>query len=286
MSKVYSSPIKYAGAKRWLFRKIIKYLKNETIIVSPFVGGATIELNLAMRGKKVLAYDADTDLVRFWNAYLTDCDKIISESKEILNNHSTTELAEIKKKDNWRHDPTWFYIFNKLSYSNKPDNYVKKHYIIENEHYHIFKDGKPRRVFALSKNLLADRYKCLDLHIAESDFEDTLNNHKDILAYCDPPYLTTEYLYSINKQGFEHERLAEALDKHQRWILSYNDHPAIRELYKGYRIIETNMLSTFRKNNKAVPKTELLIFSNSIDVDKYVTQPPKFKKEQPCHFQP
>jgi len=61
------------------------------------------------------------------------------------------------------------------------------------------------------------------------------------LFYCDPPYVEAEHYYKKENVDFkpeDHLRLAEILSGIKgKFVLSYYDHPLIRELYKSYNII-------------------------------------------------
>ncbi len=59
----------------------------------------------------------------------------------------------------------------------------------------------------------------------------------DAFFYCDPPYFGTEHYYQ-NTDGFgrdQHILLRDMLANSQgQFLLSYNDDPFIRELYKDF----------------------------------------------------
>ena len=69
------------------------------------------------------------------------------------------------------------------------------------------------------------------------DFEDFLNDYPGYV-YCDPPYVDAESVYYFKRgQSFDHHRFAEVLKSRESgWLLSYNDHPLVRELYAGYQM--------------------------------------------------
>jgi DNA adenine methylase len=76
--------------------------------------------------------------------------------------------------------------------------------------------------------------------IEQMDFERLIETYDgaDTFFYLDPPYHGTEDYYAGGhfRRG-DHERLREALGKIKgKWLLSYNDTAAVRELYKGYNI--------------------------------------------------
>jgi site-specific DNA-adenine methylase len=85
-----------------------------------------------------------------------------------------------------------------------------------------------------------------------ADFKDSIAAHPDAALYLDPPYclnkekgndgVNRETLYGSEgdlHKGFDHEGLANILKSREKWVLSYNDCEYIRELYDGYKIVET-----------------------------------------------
>ena len=64
----------------------------------------------------------------------------------------------------------------------------------------------------------------------------------DAFFYLDPPYVGTENYYK-DIDGFgirEHEELARMLKSIKgKFLLSYNDSPIVRELYKDFTIVES-----------------------------------------------
>lgn len=76
--------------------------------------------------------------------------------------------------------------------------------------------------------------------------------------YLDPPYwIQGEFLYEHSFIEADHVRLVEALRTTKaKWVLSYDDHPAIRKLYEGWADVrETNpILCSIGPNGKGKPK--------------------------------
>lgn len=79
--------------------------------------------------------------------------------------------------------------------------------------------------------------------IEQEDFERLLKTYDrpDALFYLDPPYYAAEKYYPDRFQPEDHERLRAALGRIRgRFILSYNDCVPIRELYRGYTMVEVD----------------------------------------------
>jgi len=76
--------------------------------------------------------------------------------------------------------------------------------------------------------------------IENQDFERLIKTYDrpDALFYLDPPYYEAEKYYPDRFNPEDHERLKNCLEIIKgKFILSYNDCPQIRELYKNYNIV-------------------------------------------------
>lgn len=114
-----------------------------------------------------------------------------------------------------------------------------------------------------------------DAHCTSYDFSQLITDTSyDSLLYLDPPYYHKgNVLYQCGFSQQDHERLATLLKatKHQ-WVLSYDDCPEIRELYKWAYIepLDVNYSITalkHKKTGKRISRTkgELIISAEKVD---------------------
>lgn len=97
--------------------------------------------------------------------------------------------------------------------------------------------------------------------IENRDFETLIKQYdfEDAFFYCDPPYSTGCGYDVTSTRDFDHERLREILGNIKgRFLLSYDDSPKIRELYKGYEMIEVERLNGI--NNRSDVENRKKIF--------------------------
>lgn len=106
--------------------------------------------------------------------------------------------------------------------------------------------GADRNTFGCSKKAMHNAIERLpeiqqrlkDVVIENRSYDAVIKtyNKEESLFYLDPPYYNAEDFYN----GFTHDdhlRLREQLVTVKGWfILSYNDHPAVRELYHDFNI--------------------------------------------------
>jgi DNA adenine methylase len=95
---------------------------------------------------------------------------------------------------------------------------------------------------------LMDRYKSADR----------------VLLYVDPPYYEVgNSLYAVGMSPHAHSRLASWLagHRHLSWVLSYDDHPTVRALYKSCNIARARWAYYSTKHD--VNGAELIITSDT-----------------------
>ena len=101
------------------------------------------------------------------------------------------------------------------------------------------------------------------VYVFNEDFERLIRrfDRPDTLFYCDPPYYGSEKEYEYAFTAEDHERLARTLRGIAgNFLLSYNDHERIRELY-DWATIETvtTRYSLARSTEARQSVTELLV---------------------------
>lgn len=242
------SPIIYVGGKSFAVDYILSLVPQGRDIMSPFVGGGSIELALSCRGQAVSAYDAFRPLVLFWQGVTEHGGAAVAQvSGPIIDD--VTGLDALKKVRNQ---------IRELASQQQPDT------LLCAALYHVvnvcsfsgtgFASGfsKRRKEQSSYSVRYMDIFRMPDLlDVRLGHFRDSIPQHKGDFIYADPPYdLKTNNLYGYSGQlhkEFSHEEFAQVLLSHTGgFILSYNDTPRIRALYSGYPIIP------LRKNNGMV----------------------------------
>lgn len=106
--------------------------------------------------------------------------------------------------------------------------------------------GLRSRDMEVAKGYLNEVSERLNKVVIENlDFQQILRTYdkEDALFYLDPPYYETEKYYPDRFMPEDHIRLRDALGGIKgKFILSYNDCEYVRELYKGYAIIEVDRM--------------------------------------------
>lgn len=260
------SPLRYAGGKSLAVGLIIELIPdNVKKLVSPFFGGGSVEIACASKlGMEVLGYDIFDVLVNYWNVQIQDPVKLANYLKKFSPTREGFIEAKATLKKHWKKEEI---IKNKIALA-------AHYYFNHNTSYGPHFLGSPSSVY-----LQKDRYETLiekvknfdagNLTVKNDRFENTILEHGNDFLYCDPPYylggesktfvgMYPHRNFPIHHKGFDHQLLCDMLKKHKGgFILSYNDCPEIREIYKGFEMFAPEWQYTFSQGDTRIGKNRL-----------------------------
>ena len=249
-----NSFISWIGGKRLLRKKILEEFPEQGTF-SRYIevfGGAGWVLFASDRHAKMEVYnDVNGNLVNLFRCIKYHPDAVQNELQYILISreqfYDAREQIEIRGMTDIQRAAR-FYILIKESFGADVRSF-----------------GLRPRDIEKAKEYLIQVSKRLNKVVIENlDFQKILKNYdkNDALFYLDPPYYETEKYYPDRFMPEDHVRLKEALDVIKgKFVLSYNDCEYIRELYKGYHIIEVERLHNLVMKERK-PKYKELIIKN------------------------
>lgn len=266
------APIRYAGGKSLAVGHIIEHIPNNIeLIISPFIGGGSIEIAISNELKiPVIGYDIFDILVNFWNEFLKHKKRLI---RNLENKNPTKEFYENVKselKQVWnkklklsKEELAWKYYFNhSLSFGPGFLGWISSKYLNKTKYDNLIKklSEKPNS----------------NLRVFKLDFRKSIPKHNKNFLYLDPPYFLngTSTLFKgiypmrnipIHHNNFDHIKLAELLKNHKGgFILSYNDCKEIRELYKNFKIINVQWQYTMGQGETRIGKNRIRYKQNHV----------------------
>lgn len=119
-----------------------------------------------------------------------------------------------------------------------------------------------RRLFGLIREL-EDRMA--NVIIENQDFETLIKHYDraDTFFYADPPYFSSEEMYAVGFDWNDHVRLRDTLKNIKgRFLLSYNDCPEIRELYRDFTILDFSRTHSMVQRYEAGKEFKELLIAN------------------------
>jgi len=290
--------LRYAGGKSKAIKHITPFVEKYDKIVSPFIGGGSLEVHWATTlNKKVIGYDVFDVLVNFWNILLNQNNDLADKMDQI--NPNAEEYARIKeilmksaetqnmlkdwKTDYYKRDDVisldsltmaaYYYFNHNCSYGPGYLGWGSSVYL---------KQKTWDKMIQSIRNFKTD-----NLRVGLMSFEESILKHKDRFLYLDPPYYLDKDNDKDNKMhkgmypmknidvhhsGFDHELLRDLLLNHNGdFVLSYNNCETIREYYKDFEFYfpewsysMSNGESRIGKNRKELNDSKIVKESHEI----------------------
>lgn len=285
------SPLRYPGGKSKASKILSEFIPEDvTSVVSPFFGGGSFENFLALRGKKVRGFDLCEPLVDFWNAYLHRKDEVFTRiramSAEILAPEFYVEVPEMteggEEPEMPKLDPELrkqqraiFSEWKEIALTSADAFERGLHYFALNRcaFSGLTLIASPMSTVNIEKKFGAkaiNNLEKIDFAVGSVEHKscfDVIADSGDEFLYLDPPYVmetkSKEAIYGKDGElhrGFDHLKLAQLLrDYEGRWVLSYLDVPAVREMYDFATITERSWRYTMKPGGNRPEGKELVI---------------------------
>ena len=258
--------INWVGGKR-LLRKTIAPLIPEDIqsYIEPFGGGGWVLFYKDKWADLEIYNDLDSRLVNLFrivkyhpNAFIEEYSLLLGSREMFFEFLNATPVTDIQKA-------VQFYYLITRSFGGRGDTFgtVKK-----------TSGGASKSQKNVPLKITAIHERLDKVLVENRDFEKLIKqyDHEGAFFYCDPPYSKGCGYEVTSTKDFDHERLREVLGNIQgRFLLSYDDSPKIRELYKDYEMIALERLNGInnREGTKRNKMFKELLIANYPIKEKY-----------------
>lgn len=248
------SPLAWVGGKSKLTSTIIPLIPPHKCYVETFAGAAWL-LFRKPESKVEVINDINSDLITLYRVIQNHLEEFVRYFKwSLISREEFARLQAVPAEtltDIQR--AARFYYLVRNSFGAK----------IVAQSFGIASTSKPRlNLLRLEEDLSEAHLRISRTTIENLPYETLLKRYdnKDTFFYCDPPYWNCENDYGkglFGKEDFTHLRdvLAACQGK---WLVSINNVPQIKELFKGYEVKEVKTSYSINSGNSK-PVTELLI---------------------------
>jgi DNA adenine methylase len=238
------SPLRYPGAKRQLIPMFDALLRdrNTGTFIEPFAGGASVSLHVAANGlaDRVVLGESDPLVYQFWQTACFDTDWLISQVETVDVSLSTWNRLRNAEDGDPRGQALACLFLNRTSFSgilHRRAGPIGGR--AQRSAYGIgcrFPRGElVRRLQLVGKLAEAGRIAVVYLGDYQATITTALKTYgsADALVYLDPPFFAkAATLYRESFTTEDHRRLARyVMGLREPWVLSYDHHPAIHDLY-------------------------------------------------------
>lgn len=244
--------IPWIGGKRKLAEHILPLFPEHINYVEPFCGAAAIFF-IKEPSKVEIINDVNGDLVNLY--------RVVKHHLEELYKQFKWALAS---RENWQHlKETPPHVLTDIQRAAR-FLYLQKQAFggkVEGQTFGTSATSRPRfNIFTLEQDLADAHYRLASATIENLDWAKIIEKYDrpDALFYCDPPYWQTEG-YGVPFGFDQYERMAElAKTIKGKLIISINDHPDIREVFKGLKVKEVEYKYTVGGGDKLSDCVELV----------------------------
>lgn len=269
-----ASPLRYPGGK-WrlsLFfsRLIALNFDHPPVYVEPYAGGASLALSLLLSNKvsEIFLNDLDPAIHAFWHTVLYRTDELI----ELIETTAVTPFewkrqkriyAARSRKERMKFAFATFFL-NRTNHSG-----ILNGGMIGGKN----QTGEWKLDARFNRSELASRIKKIfdlrsQIHLSNYDAADFIRYHRRgqrKLIYLDPPYYHAgPRLYLNAYQPDDHAEVRDHVLKLRcKWIVSYDDVPQIRNLYRKCNSRRINLLHTARTARLG---KEVMFFSPGLQI--------------------
>jgi len=254
-----NSIISWVGGKRLLRKKILPLIPKHDIYCEVFGGAAWVlfgkspnkeDWQVSAKSRYTEVYnDINGDLVNFWKYIKNHPEAFVTELNQYLISRELFDIFTQHQPKTELERAIRFYFQLSCSYGSRSKNFC------------IMQGYKYMPLRQLEKVKVASE-RLQQVIIEKQDYEKIINRYDspNTFFYLDPPYYTKEHLYDReDADAFDkHEEMAKQLRAIKgKFLLSYNNEPYIRKLYKGL-IIET-VEAQYTVSGSFQTQTELMI---------------------------
>lgn len=243
--KEIKSNLRWPGGKSKMTKILKDYFPdNIDKYLEIFTGGGSVLLYIIQNynPKIIFANDIDDKLINYYQTIKLNPQQVIDECMEIKNNYNYQTFRDIFYNLN-RNIASHFFISNKTSFSGLNNNYSEQAYDRNFSVNCIKKINDISNVIQNTNFLNYDFININDDIIELNDIDDIIELN-DFFIYLDPPYYGNKKNGLYGDKGklhkeFNHDELFNWVEKYttnNKIMISYDDSPYIRELYKNYNI--------------------------------------------------
>lgn len=247
-------PISRMGGKSQLRNRIIKMIPQEHLCyVEPFFGAGWVFFGKE-ESKVEVINDVDKELINLFKMikhHSEEIERLLEYEISSRDSFNDYKNMDVKSLTEIQRAIRFIYIISQ-SFASKGGTYG------------YGTTSRPSPQIFNTNTLVYLKERLRNTYVENLDYKKIFEKYdrKHTFYFCDPPYLETDG-YENEFSEEDHKDLNNILNNVQgRFLLTINDHEKIRELYKNYKIIETEVRYSVSRESTGRRKFKELIITN------------------------
>ncbi len=254
---MHSSPIiPWMGGKRRLADRLMPLFPAHECYVEVFCGGAALYFLRPQPAQTEVINDINGDLVNLYRVVQHHLEEFVRQFKWALTSRQVFKWLQDAKPDGMTdiQRAARFYYLQQHAFGGK----------IDGQTFGTATTAPAINLCRIEENLSAAHIRLAGTYVENLTWEDCVKRYDraHTFFYMDPPYWETAG-YGVPFEFENYERMAELMKNCKgKVMVSINDHPDIRRVFKDFNIMETDIkYSTGSNHGRPVTSTELVIMN-------------------------
>lgn len=224
--------ISWPGGKRRLLKHLYPHFPIHDCYVEAFAGGAASLLMRPYPAQMEVLNDINGELVSLYRCVRHHLDEFVRMFRWSLVSRQMFEWAQMERPETLTdiQRAARFYYLQKLAFGGK----------VQGQSFGVVTAGGPRlNLLRIEEELSAVHLRLANTVIECLPWQECVRRYDrpGTLFYLDPPYWETEG-YGVEFPFAEYEAMADLMrNSAGRFVVSINDHPAIREVFAGFDLV-------------------------------------------------
>lgn len=262
------SPLRYPGGKSKFLSQILPRVPSFLEYREPFVGGGSVFLALKQQYPDQVYWINDLyfELYLFWKQVQQDLGGMVAQVTQWRQQFPDgKELYQYLHTNQNQFTPleraSAFFVFNRITFSGTTESGGFSEQAFQKR----FTPSSIRRLSQLQGMLS-------NTTITNLDYEAVVKAPGEgVFLYLDPPYYSATKSALYGKRGvlhksFDHQRFAKVMyDCPHQWLITYDDHPYIRNLFSFACIREWRVTYGMRNQTENSTQASTELFLSNFD---------------------
>jgi len=251
-----SSPIiPWIGGKRRLADRLLPYFPAHQCYVEPFAGGAALFFLRQVPADVEVLNDVNGELVNLYRVVKHHLEEFVRQFKWALSSRQVFKWLQITPEETLTdiQRAARFFYLQQSAFGAR----------VQGQSYGVATTTPPGlNLLRIEENLSAAHLRLANAYIENLPWAECVKRYDrpHTFFFMDPPYWETEG-YGVGFGWEEYELLAKTLSGLKgKAIVTLNDHPDIRELFKDFVVESTDIRYTVG-GGAGVERSEVVIFS-------------------------
>lgn len=251
--------IPWIGGKRRLADRIIPQFPKHSCYVEVFAGGAALYFMRPPAEVEVIN-DVNGELVNLYRVVKNHLEEFVRQFKYALSSRDVFKWLQVTPPHTLTdiQRAARFFYLQQQAFGGK----------VEGQSWGTATTAPPVNLLRIEENLSAAHLRLASAYIENLDWHDCMERYdrEHTLFYLDPPYWQTAG-YGVEFEFAQYEKMAELMSRLKgKAILSLNDHPDIRRVFKNFQMDFTG-INYIVGGGKGAERTELIIYSWDRDAE-------------------